>query len=408
MTTERESRLLKRLEREKKARKEAEQLLEEKSLALYQSNLSLKQQADNLEKAVLEATQDLRLALQQAEAAVQVKSEFLANMSHEIRTPMNTILGMSHLALKTPLNNKQRDYIQNIQHSADDLLKIIDDILDFSRLDAGQVEVNEAPFNITQLIQEVTLPVNKLALGKGIEIFIDIAPELSQPHDFLLVGDSAKIRRVLSNLLDNAFKFTEQGHIKFQVGFNAKTSMLVFDVKDSGIGISDDQIQKLFTEFSQADASTTRKYGGTGIGLAISRRLARCMQGDITVTSQLGNGSHFHFTAKVDYKKQATPLNSEGQLTAAFNSQPTQAIEQVDVTQPTRQMVMFEEQTWHHILTHFKALLNDFSASALDEFTQQKHYFEHYLSPDQVQQIQTSLENFDYDKVLNLLPQTAS
>ncbi|AHF02059.1 chemotaxis protein CheY [Thiomicrospira aerophila AL3] len=422
------SRLTRRLEREKKARKEAERLLEEKSLALYKSNLALQQQTNSLEQTVLEATQELRNALQRAETAAQVKSEFLANMSHEIRTPMNTIVGMSHLALKTVLDDKQRDYIEKIKTSADGLLKIISDILDFSSIEAGTLDVEKTELNIPGLVQEAMLQATSTARTKGLDILVEISPELHGTDALCYLGDALRINQVLINLLNNAVKFTEQGHIKIQVNFNANTSMLVFDVEDTGIGIDKDQMHKLFSAFSQADASTTRKYGGTGLGLAISRHLARLMQGDIEVSSIPGQGSRFRFTAHVQRKKttKQTPNTHEFQTVQADLTHQQTLIDSGNLVNHqiarellahTNEQVMYEdvgttqefdEKQWFNVLKNFNDLLNDFSAAALDEFTQQKHYFEHYLSPDKVQQIQTSLENFDYDKVQDLLPQTAS
>lgn len=423
-----QTRLMRRLEREKKARKEAERLLEEKSLALYQTNLELQNQTNNLEQTVLEATKELRSALQRAEIGAKVKTDFLANMSHEIRTPMNAILGMSHLALKTDLNDKQRNYIEKIKKSADGLLKIINDILDFSSIEAGNLDIEQREFNIIQLMNNALAQATLTPLPKGLEIIIEISPELTSNDTFTYLGDTTRINQVLTSLLDNAIKFTEQGQIKIRVDFNTSTNLLIFDVEDSGIGMTENQISTLFNAFSQVDTSTTRKYNGTGLGLAISRQLARLMHGDIEVSSVLGKGSHFRFTTQVQRKKTTKQTSNRlNDLVIHTHLDPKQTLfnqSNLVSQQHARELLAhnqqetrsgnsytahkFDEKHWQEILNKFKSLLTDFSASALDVFIEHKHYFEYFLATDLVQQIEDLLENFDYDKVLILLPETTS
>jgi signal transduction histidine kinase/DNA-binding response OmpR family regulator/HPt (histidine-containing phosphotransfer) domain-containing protein len=233
-----------------------------------------------------------------AEAANQHKSEFLANMSHEIRTPLNAIIGMGYLALGTSLTPLQRGYLQKIQQSGQHLVGIVNDVLDFSKVEAGMLHIESGQVVIEDLMDDVATLVAEKSMQKELELVIDIASDCPG----LLVGDALRLRQILINYANNAVKFTERGEISISVALLERTPqdvMLRFDVRDTGIGLTEEQMSRLFQSFQQADASTTRKYGGTGLGLAISKQLAALMGGAVGVESRIGLGSTFWFTARL-------------------------------------------------------------------------------------------------------------
>jgi two-component system, sensor histidine kinase len=290
--SEEEARWARRLARERAARKQAEQLLEAKSLELYNANQSLQALASKLEQQVAARTSELRHALHRAEEATRAKSAFLAMMSHEIRTPMNGILGMVQLLDLTPLNGEQRSFLEIIQTSGDTLLVLINDILDFSKIEAGKLTLEQRPFLLHhELLQTIAL-YRPLAEKKGLFL---LAPGLDTlPKQ--VVGDSTRLRQILSNLLSNALKFTHQGGITVEASSSELTPgkvQIELAVRDTGIGIPESKLALLFKAFSQVDAATTRHYGGSGLGLAICARLCAAMDGAITVSSQPGTGSVF-------------------------------------------------------------------------------------------------------------------
>lgn len=331
----------KRLEREKRARQAAEKLLEQRSLQLHQSNESLRLLTAKLQSEFDRQTQELRLALDKADSSTRAKTDFLANLSHEVRTPLNAIIGLTRLLRRTTLTGEQDNYLQLMQSSSSALLDLLNDVLDFSKLEAGKVTLEAVGFSLWQWAEETITPYSLQAQAKGVSMHLDIDPALPE----YVLADPGRMRQVLVNLLSNAVKFTKAGRIQVRLirlekrhQDSSEIVQVGIKITDTGIGISKAQQDKIFDAFTQADASTTRRYGGTGLGLAICQRLVNAMGGKLSVVSEAGKGSAFRFNVPVRQFSPEDRLMTQPQDLDAFQWRGLRVLVAED--QPINQLLM--------------------------------------------------------------------
>ncbi len=291
-------------------------------LELYSQRKKVEELLEKQKKVSMELErlkEDETLARKKAEEATKSKSRFLANMSHEIRTPLNGIIGMADIMKDTPLNTEQQEYLETISSSGDNLLSIINDVLDFSKIESGQLSLEKHPFALRKEIESVIKMLSIKSSNKNIELRKSVSEDIPT----YISGDSTRIRQIITNLVGNALKFTQQGFVEIRATIKERQKeqlSLLIEVEDSGIGIKEENQRLLFNEFAQAENNITRKYGGTGLGLAISKMLAETMNGNIGVKSTFGKGSTFWFTVKVnevstaeaEQKKTKAPEEKKG------------------------------------------------------------------------------------------------
>ncbi|MCH7520057.1 MAG: hypothetical protein IH964_13700 [Candidatus Dadabacteria bacterium] len=371
----------------------------------------IKEERDFLDIIVDDRTKKLaearQAALNQAEQSAQAKSDFLANMSHEIRTPMNAIIGNSQLALKTDLTAKQQNYISQVQTSTNALLGLINDLLDFSKIKAGNVDIEHMDFDLAEVLENVSKFILQRAKEKGLKFSIMSESEVPST----LVGDPLRLEQILTNLTINAVKFTERGEIVVSVksvNESDKNVLLRFEVRDTGIGMTKRQSKEIFKAFSQVDSSFSRKYGGTGLGLATSKRLSELMGGDIGVESEPGKGSTFFFTANFGLAKEIIEPKSkpEPDLEQHKAIELKEAIhvdqnsEDVDIKKSS---VEINSPTIKTMITDLRKYLDDSNAASHESFEKLNKELSQHGFESSLQRLGKSVGEYNMEDALKIL-----
>lgn len=357
--------------------------------------------------------QELAHAKARAEEATQAKSLFLATMSHEIRTPMNAIIGMTYLTLNTSLTIRQKDYLTKILESSQSLLRILNDILDFSKTEAGKIELEMLPFTIDEVVAKSLFFVQHKAEEKGIDVVYVCNDPALIGQAGRMMGDAFRLNQILTNLLSNAVKFTHKGKVTLTLeclSSDEKHRELVFCVEDTGIGLTPEQMAKLFHEFTQADSSTTRHYGGTGLGLSISKKLATLMGGEITVKSQPGVGSAFRFRACFPRATGAIPspvINTQTLYSHGLDAEKKGLVFLDDAATPTSMSPLLSSDSPPMALpawfVTFRQCLEDSDANAILLWQTHREQAHHLLNSKTVLLVTRALDEFNFDQALNFL-----